>query len=300
MHKPVLLNEVIYYLDPKPNENFIDATYGLGGHAAAIISENGPRGKILGIELDPELFARAVAAEGKSKNKKFENRLTVVNDSFTNIRNIISRNKFYPVDGILFDLGISSWHLESSGRGFSFQKDEKLDMRINQDFGKISAGEIINQWNVKDLARLFREYGEERYAGRIARAIYEVRRKEKITRTLQLADIVASVYPKYFSRLHPATKVFQALRIFVNNEIENIDVALREAFGAMSAGGRLVVISFHSLEDRIAKKYFRELKQTGICKVLTKKPICPSMEEMKENPRSRSAKLRAIEKLQAF
>lgn len=297
IHRPVLLNEVIYYLDPKPNENFIDATYGLGGHAAAIISENGPRGKILGIELDPELFARAVAAEGKSKNKKFKNRLTVVNDSFTNIRNIISKNKFYPVDGILFDLGISSWHLESSGRGFSFQKDEKLDMRINQDFRRITAGEIINQWNVKDLARLFREYGEERYAGRIARAIYEVRRKEKITRTLQLADIVASVYPKYFSRLHPATKVFQALRIFVNNEIENIDVALREAFGAMSAGGRLVVISFHSLEDRIAKKYFRELKQTGICKVLTKKPICPSMEEMKMNPRSRSAKLRAIVKL---
>ncbi len=299
MHISVLTNEVIDYLNPKPNRNFIDTTYGLGGHSAAILEHNIPNGRVLGIEIDKELYRMALAAKIKDQRSKIKNRLVLVNDSFTHIKRIVSRKDFESVHGILFDLGFSSWHIEESRRGFSFQKDELLDMRFNPGIQELTAAHIINQWREEDLVRIFREYGEERYAKRIARAIRKERKKKRIISTKQLSDIITEVYPGFLRgmRLNPATKVFQALRIAVNNELENIQTALPQAFEILVREGRLVVISFHSLEDRIVKQYFRELKQESRAVVLTKKPVRASDPEIKQNPRSRSARLRAIKKL---
>jgi len=286
-HIPVLQKEVIDYLDPKPNENFIDATIGEGGHTAAILEKNKPNGKVLGIEIDPEILEKF----------KFQDRLILVNDSYVNLKNIIEKYNFGPIKGILFDLGMSSWHLEESGRGFSFQKDEPLDMRYDESLkfkvqsSKLTAEEILNKWRGEELEKILREYGQERFAQGIAKKIIETRRIRPIKTTFQLVEIIKRATPSWYhhQRIHFATKTFQALRITVNNELENIKKGLEEALDVLGKGGRLVVISFHSLEDRIVKNFFQERK----IEILTKKPIRPSLEEIKTNKRSRSAKLRA-------
>jgi len=286
MHKPVLVKEVLEYLDPKPGENFIDCTFGFGGHSLAILERNLPDGKVLGIEQDKEVLELAL------KNK----RLILIKNNFKNLKKIVKKYEFNRVSGILFDLGISSWHFDKSNRGFSFQINEPLEMNCSEN--DLNAQEIINQWPEQELARIFKEYGEERFPGRIARVICEQRSKKQIKTTKQLVDIIEQAIPRKhrYKKIHFATKVFQALRIAVNDELNNLEKALPQALDILEPGGRLVVISFHSLEDRIVKHFFKEEFKKNHLKILTKKPITPSEQEIDLNPRSRSAKLRAAEK----
>jgi 16S rRNA (cytosine1402-N4)-methyltransferase len=293
-HKPVLLKEVIEWLDVGRNKNYVDCTIGEGGHAIEILKRNGPKGKVLGIEIDPELY--------KKLKKEAPERLILVNDSYTNLKEIVERENFKKVYGILFDLGISSWHIEKSGRGFSFLRDEPLIMRYNGNLteeAKLTAEMIVNEWPEREIERILKEYGEERFAKRIVREIVKARKVKPIKTTLQLVEVIKKAVPSFYRhrKIHFATKTFQALRIAVNNELENLKVALPQTIEVLEKEGRLVVISFHSLEDRIVKNFLKEKEREGKIKILTKKPIRPSKEEVKQNPRSRSAKLRAALKI---
>jgi 16S rRNA (cytosine1402-N4)-methyltransferase len=290
IHKPVLLKEVIEYLNVGKNKNYVDCTIGEGGHAIEILKSNGPKGKVLGIEIDPELYK-------KLREEKLE-RLILVNDSYSNLKKIVEREGFKEIHGILFDLGISSWHIEKSGRGFSFLRDEPLIMRYDRR-QKLTAERIVNEWPEKEIERILREFGEERFAKRIAREIAKARKTKPIKTTFQLVEVIKRAVPSFYQhkRIHFATKTFQALRIAVNNELENLRIALPQAIEVLEKGGRLVVISFHSLEDRIVKNFLKEKERKGKIKILTKKPIQPSKEEIIKNPRSRSAKLRAALKI---
>jgi 16S rRNA (cytosine1402-N4)-methyltransferase len=295
MHIPVLQREVLQYLDPKPNENFIDCTFGEGGYAAAILEKIEPNGKVLGIEIDPELVKIA-----GQKFSKIKNRLILVNDSYVDLERFVEKYKF-KTQGILFDLGMSSWHLGESGKGFSFLKNESLDMRYNSQ-NPLTAEKILNFYSEIEIEKILREYGEERFSQQIAKNIIDFRQIKPIKTTPQLVEIIKASIPKRFQhrhtrQIHPATRTFQALRIAVNNELNNFESALPQALKALSRGGRLVVISFHSLEDRIVKNFFREKQKENLIKILTKKPISPSHQERRINPRSRSAKLRAAIKI---
>ena len=292
MHIPVLLKEVIEYLNPTSNENFIDATMGEGGHSLAILKKIAPQGKVLGVEIDSAIYE---TVKNKSKN---EERLILVNDSYVNIEKIVNDLQFQPVNGILFDLGMCSWQIDESKRGFSYLKDEPLDMRFSPE-STLTAAEIVNFWEVDDLERILKDYGEEKYAKRIALAIKETRRKKRIVGTQELVEILKKALPKNYDnyRLSPAARTFQALRITVNNELENLKMGLTMALKILSPQGRVVVISFHSLEDRIVKNFFRDNTKQSTLKTLTKKPITSSQEEIKNNIRSRSAKLRAAIKI---
>ena len=293
MHTPVLLKEVIDYLDPQANKNFIDATVGEGGHGLAILKKNGPNGKLLGIEIDSGVY------ENLKKNMaEMVERVVLVNDSYINLEKIVKKNDFKPVHGILFDLGICSWHLDTSRKGFSYLKDEPLDMRFDTK-NDLTAAEIINTWDIKKIEKILREFGEEKYVYRISLAIKEARKKERIIGTQQLVDILKRALPKNYDnkRIHFATRTFQALRIAVNNELQTIEEGLEQAIKILEPNGRIVVISFHSLEDRIIKNIFREKAKIGELNIITKKPITPCSEEIKNNSRSRSAKLRAAEKI---
>lgn len=294
MHIPVLLKEVIYYLNPESNENFIDATIGEAGHALKILQLTEPDGKLLGIDLSKEVIRRI--AKIKNENEKLKDRLILVNDSYINLEEIVKNNNFGPIQGILFDLGICSWHLESSGKGFSYKKDEPLDMRFDQK-QNLTAAEIVNFWEAEEIEKILKDFGEEKYSHRIASALKEVRKKERIVGTRQLVNLLAKTLPKNYDkgRIHFATRVFQALRIAVNNELENIGKGLNQAIKILEPKGRIVVISFHSLEDRIVKNFFREQAKINKLQILTKKPVSPTMEESKVNPRSHSAKLRAAQ-----
>ena len=295
MHIPVLTKEVLQYLNPKENENFVDCTVGEGGHTILILEKNKPNGKVLGIDLDPDQI----------KNCKLtikDSRLTLVNDSYASIKEIIGRIKFGPVNGFLLDLGYSSWQLEGTTRGFSFQKDEELDMRYNA-VQFLTAEIIVNEYSREEIERILKEYGEERFAKQIAKKITEERKIKKIESTLQLVKIIKKVIPMKFqhSGIHCATRTFQALRIAVNDELNNLTRALPNIISVLSSGGRIVIISFHSLEDKIVKNFFREKAKenppaSGI-KILTKKPLTAKDDELKKNPRSRSAKLRAFIKI---
>jgi len=293
MHIPVLKKEVLQYLDPKPNENFIDCTFGQGGHTAAILEKSKPSGKVLGIELDNELYQRLKLRMAEFPISKFQipKRSILTNDSYTNLKKIVEKYSFRPVQGILFDLGMSSWHLEESGRGFTFLKDEPLDMRYNPE-NDLTAEKIVNNYSQEKIEKILKEYGEERFAKRIAKRIIQARPK-KIKSTFQLVEIIKKAVPGKRTKIHPATRTFQALRIAVNDELNNFKKALFQAVEVLEKGGRIVIISFHSLEDRIVKNFFKDSN----LKVLTKKPIIPSQEEIKINPRSRSAKLRAAIKI---
>jgi len=293
IHIPVLQKKVLEYLNPKLNENFIDCTVSLGGHTIAILEKNKPKGKVLGIEVDPEIYK-----ELKSEKASFSNRLILVNDSFTNLKKIVKQEKFSRISGILFDLGMSSWHLEKSERGFSFLRNEPLDMRYGLKT-PLTAEKIVNYWSKFEIERILNIYGEERYSNQIAKEIIEARRKKSIKTTSQLVRIIKRAVPKRYSRgrIHLATRTFQALRITVNDELNNLEKVLPQTLEILKKEGRLVIISFHSLEDRIIKNFFRNQTKKGCLKTLIKKPIRPTIKEIKNNPRSRSARLRAAIKI---
>jgi len=284
MHIPVLKKEVLQYLDTKSNGNFIDCTINGGGHTYSILEKTKPNGKVLGIELDKDIF-------DKLSLSKID-RLVLANDSYVNLKEIVKKSKFTSINGILFDLGMSSWHLEESERGFTFLKDESLDMRYNIECQGLTAEEIVNNYSQKEIEKILKEYGEERFAKRIAREIVKERRIKPVKTTFQLKEIIKKSVPGKRTRIHPSTRTFQALRIAVNDELNNLKKALPQAVEVLEKGGRIVIISFHSLEDRIVKNFFKDSN----LKVLTKKPVISSQEEIKINPRSRSAKLRAATK----
>jgi len=297
IHQPVLLKEILEIFNPKPNENFIDATLGEGSASIEILKRTKPKGKILGIEFDPILIE-----EAKKNFEKFKlnERVILVNDNFANLEKIVKKNRFFEFKGILFDLGISRWHLEKSNRGFSFQRDEILDLRINPKVQKLKGFEILNLWSEKEIEKVLREFGEIKKAEKIAKEIVKARKIKPIISTFDLLKVLekfSKILKRKRQKIHFATRVFMALRIAVNEELENLKKGLEEAFKISKPKGKIVVISFHSLEDRIVKNFFKKLKQEKLAKVLTKKPIVPSQEEIKKNPSSRSAKLRAIEKI---
>ena len=299
MHIPVLPKEVLQYLDPKPNENFIDCTIGEAGHAIEILKKTSPGGKLLGIDLNEDSLK---SSEFKIKESGLDGkRIVLANDNFANLKNIAERFNFRPVQGILFDLGISSEELEKSGRGFSFLKDEPLLMTLWKDIkpDDLTAEKIVNNFRTEELEKIFKEYGEERFAGRIAARIAEERKRKRIKTTGELVEIIRKALPaKYkYGKIHFATRTFQALRIATNDELANLEKALVQALNVLSLRGRLAVISFHSLEDRIVKNFLKERQRNNSVKILTKKPVWPGEEEIAGNPRSRSAKLRAAEKI---
>lgn len=295
MQIPVLQKEVLKYLNPKPNENFIDCTIGEGGHSLAIIERILPEGKVLGIDwdLDPIKYL-----ESRIKHLKFKKRLILVCDNFANLKQIVKKYNFQP-DGILLDLGFSSWQIEKSRRGFSFQRNEKLDMRYSLETTELTAERIINNFPQKEIQKILKEYGEEKFAKRIAAQIIKEREIKPIKTTFQLVEITKKATPSWYhhQKLHFATRTFQALRIAVNDEIGNIKKVLPQTLEVLKPSGRIVVISFHSLEDRIVKNFLKTQAQEGLLKILTKKPIRPTKEEVEVNPRSRSAKLRAGQKI---
>jgi 16S rRNA (cytosine1402-N4)-methyltransferase len=291
MHIPALQKEILKYLEPEPNQNFIDATVGEGGHALAILERVSPSGKVLGIDWSPEIIENC-----KLKIRSFKKRVILICDNFVNLKEIVKREKFLAVSGILFDLGMSSWHLKESGRGFSFLKNEPLDMRYSPQ-NLLTAEKIVNYWSKSEIEKILREYGEEQFARKIAEKIIETRTKP-IKTTFQLVAVIKKAVPSKYQhrKIHFATRTFQALRITVNDELNNLEKALPQALAILKPEGRLAIISFHSLEDRIVKKFFRKQDSTSL-KILTKKPIRPEKKEIKINPRARSAKLRAAIKM---
>jgi 16S rRNA (cytosine1402-N4)-methyltransferase len=289
-HIPVLLEETIEALNVQPGGRYIDCTIGPGGHAAAILENSSPGGQLLGIDADPRAIRMA-----KARLNDYGESVLLVNQNFANIRSICLKHGFLPVHGILFDLGLSSVQLERNNRGFSFSHDSMLDMRLSprQD---ITAEVIINSSPENQLAEIIRDYGEERYSQRIARRIV---RQRPITTSLQLAQTVEEAVGGRRGRIHPATRTFQALRIAVNQELENLKSALEQAVDLLGFNGRLVVISYHSLEDRIVKQFMlkRASGDDACLSLINKKVITSSPAEVHYNPRSRSAKLRAAERI---
>lgn len=290
MHFPVLLKETIEYLDIKSGKKIIDATLGGGGHSFPILERILPRGKILGIEADPKAFEKM---RKRISKLNLEDNFIVVNQNFVNLKEIIEENNFGNVDGILFDLGLSTDLIEDSNRGFSFSSDEVLDMRFDPYFKKTTAAQILNQLKEKELRNIFKTYGGEKYSGRIAKTIIQERKKEKIIMTSQLRDIIKKALGSRY-HIKSLARVFQALRIVVNSELENLQKALEQGLEVLSPKGRMVVISYHSGEDRIVKQFFKNKEELEI---LTKKPISPSEIEINRNKSSRSAKLRACKKI---
>jgi len=282
-HTPVLTKEVIDYLDIKSNKNYIDATLGLGGHAEEILKKNGPHGKLLAIEQTEDGLD-----EAKNRLSKYSKRIIFVNDNFRNFEKIIKSNNFPLVSGILFDLGLASWQIGDDNIGLSFSSNHYLDMRLDP-MAKRTASEILTTYTFKELSNMFYEYGDIRSSRHLAEKIIASRKDHPIKDVRDLTKIIGSNNPKILA------PVFQALRIEVNNELSNLNAVLPQALSAVSSGGRIVVISYHSGEDRIVKNFFRANKESE--KILTKKPIVPSWEEIKLNSRSRSAKLRAAEKI---
>lgn len=307
-HKPVLVNETLALLDPREGGVFVDATMGGGGHSVEIIKRIGPGGILVGIDRDREAILSA-----KSRLESCDGQIILIQGNFRDFISILASAGVSELDGVLFDLGVSSHQLDAA-RGFSFQRDEPLDMRMNPEPGTQSAVDVVNGYTEAELADVIWKYGDERYSRRIARAIVKRREREKIETTKQLADIVLSAMPggRKWQEIHPATRTFQAIRIEVNGELEAIETALPAAIEALKIGGRIAVISFHSLEDRIVKNIFRRFSGHCECpprmpecrcgakemlKVLTRKPVVPSAEEIEENPRSRSSKLRCAERI---
>ncbi len=303
-HIPVLLNEVIKFLDPKPGNTILDATIDGGGHALAICKYIGHGGILIGIDQDSEMLK---TAELKIKNESASRRSKIIllNGNFRDIDKLLEPFKIKNLDGVLYDLGMSSFQLEESGRGFTFLKDEPLLMtyKFPVNPGDLTAKEILNTWPEKNIADILFKYGEERYARRIARNIIFHRQKNIFKTTFDLVEVIKKSVPyRPWQRLNPATKTFQALRIAVNDELRAFSESLEKAWGFLVPGSRIVIISFHSLEDRIAKRFFSAKggsasggKKQAI--ILTKKPITPSPEEISSNPRARSAKLRAAIKI---
>ncbi|MEK7464211.1 MAG: 16S rRNA (cytosine(1402)-N(4))-methyltransferase RsmH [Patescibacteria group bacterium] len=290
-HTPVLLKEVMNILEPKPGQFFIDGTLDGGGHATEIINAISPNGTFLGIDWDEEMIKRF---KNKTEDKTG---VILANDNFRNTPVILNNKNLPKADGMLLDLGFSSYHIQESGKGFSFQKDEPLDMKYNKE-QELTAAHVVNSLPRETLAEIFKKYGEERNANKFAEAIVRERNKKQIKTTTDLVSAIESVASRggyERGRIHPATRVFQALRIFVNEELQNVEEILERINEVLRPAGRVAVISFHSLEDRLVKNKFRDMAKEKRGILLTKKPIVPTREEILRNPRSRSAKLRALQ-----
>ncbi|MFA5841544.1 MAG: 16S rRNA (cytosine(1402)-N(4))-methyltransferase RsmH [Candidatus Paceibacterota bacterium] len=296
-HIPVLLKEAIEALDLKKGDVVLDCTINGGGHSLVITEMIGKRGILIGLDEDKSALARA-----KEHLAGSEAKVILEESNFRNLDKALMKSGIKEVDKILFDFGLSSDQLDNSGRGFSFKRDEPLLMTLGvvPKIGQLTALEIVNSWNEEDLAGIIYEYGEERFSRRIAHGIAEARKKDVIRTTTELREIVERSVPASYrnGRIHPATRTFQGLRIAVNDELGAIKEGLVKASQALSKGGRIAAISFHSLEDRIVKQYFRDLAKSGEFLSITKKPIVPGKEEENANPRARSAKLRSIKKIQ--
>jgi 16S rRNA (cytosine1402-N4)-methyltransferase len=302
-HQPVLYNEIIHFLQPHQSGRYVDGTIGAGGHARGILDASGPEGLLLGFDVDSSALQLA-----RKHLESYQDRVFLVNSSFKYLGKQLNAMGWRMVDGILFDLGLSSMQLDIPERGFSFGKEAPLDMRFNQQ-DQISAKELVNNLPEGELADLLFKYGEERHSRRVAKEIVKAR---PIESTIELAKIVASATSSGRPGMHPATRTFQALRIAVNDELAAIEEVLPQAISSLKSGGRLAVIAYHSLEDRIVKHYFRQESKDCICppeqimctcghkavvKVITKRPIRPQEEEIINNSRARSARLRVVEKI---
>ena len=292
IHQTVLLNETIEGLNLlKENSIVVDGTFGGGGHSLEVLKRY-PKAKIIAVDQDKGVFEKA-----KDKFKGLEDRVTFVNDNF---RNISLHPLPEKIDGIILDLGLSSDQLENSGRGFSFMKDEPLLMTMKENPlpEDLTARDMINDWSEKNLADIIYGYGEERFSRRIAKGIVEARKKEKIMTTFDLVKVIENSVPASYrkGKINCATKTFQAIRIAVNDELNALKTGLEKSFEVLKKGGRMSVISFHSLEDRIVKNFYRDKQKEGAAKLINKKPIIASEAETRKNPRSRSAKLRILEK----
>lgn len=294
-HLPVLLKEVVAILQPRAGGRYLDATVGLGGHAEALLIESMPTGRLYGIDRDAQALALC-----KGRLRKFGNRIELFQGDFAMLGAIAIENGWAPFDGILFDLGLSSFQLDDASRGFSFMKDGPLDMRMDRQGGGKSAAALLSRLSDRELERLLQDYGEERWARRIATRIVQERRKQPLTSTAQLVRLVAAAVPRraWPRRIHVATRTFQALRIAVNDELTRLIHGLQDAVELLTVGGRICIISFHSLEDRIVKGRFREWahSEPPRIRLVTKRPVVPTEQEIKANPRARSAKLRAAER----
>ncbi|MGE5677415.1 MAG: 16S rRNA (cytosine(1402)-N(4))-methyltransferase RsmH [Pseudomonadota bacterium] len=307
-HIPVLLQETLKYLDPKAGGVYMDGTLGGAGHSSEIVKRIIPGGVLIGIDQD----SNAIEAAGKRLEPYKEN-VIIVRNNFRNIKSIARENGFNAVDGILLDIGVSSHQLDEEERGFSYMHDGPLDMRMNTE-RDYDASDIVNEASEQEITRILRDFGEEKWAARIAKFIIQERKNGRIDTTFKLVDIIKRAIPAAARREggHPAKRTFQALRIAVNDELEVLEQALRDSVDILKPGGRLVVITFHSLEDRIVKTVFNNLEKPCTCppqlpvcvcgkepqlKVLTKKPVSATEEELEMNTRSKSAKLRAAERV---
>jgi 16S rRNA (cytosine1402-N4)-methyltransferase len=291
VHEPIMTAETIALLAPSRGGLFVDCTVGLGGHARALLEAGASR--VLGLDRDPDALKIA-----RARLEEFGDRVELVHADYRQLGRVLDDRGVAGVAGTLADLGVSSMQLDAEGRGFSFRRDEPLDMRMDQSQGP-TAADLLDRTGEEELANLIFEYGEERYSRRIARSIVEARRRAPITTTGQLAQIVRRAVPRRgYQRIDPATRTFQAIRIWVNRELDQLEVFIGEACTRLLAGARFAVITFHSLEDRIVKHAFRALAQGRMAlQILTKRPIVPGDTELDRNPRSRSAKLRAVERL---
>jgi len=302
-HLSVLYQESINFLQPKNHGRYVDGTLGAGGHASGILDSSQPDGQLLGLDIDDQALKIA-----ETRLESYGNRVVIKKDSYANLANQLCNINWTCADGIILDLGLSSMQLDTSDRGFSFMQDAPLDMRFNKD-QKRTADEIINTWSENDLIKVLWEFGEEPKSRQIAARIIDQR---PVSTTHQLAALILGAYKGKRGKVHPATKTFQALRIAVNDELETLEKGLEGALKALCKGGRLAVISFHSLEDRKVKQLFQRESRDCICppeqpvcvcghkasvRLITKKAIIPSQEEVVKNPRARSAKLRVVEKL---
>lgn len=308
-HLSVMPDEVLACLQPQPGETFVDGTLGGGGHSRLLLEATAPNGRLIGLDRDQD----ALQAASRILSP-YGDRVTLRHSNFSEVDQVLEELGIKGIDGMLLDLGVSSFQLDAGHRGFSFQVDAPLDMRMDRSKG-LTAAEILQQYSAEELARIFFEYGEERYSRRIARRIVEQRVETPLTTTGQLAELVRHSVPRgrVPTRIHPATRVFQALRIEVNGELEHVAQGLEKAINCLRPGGRLAVISFHSLEDRLVKRYFRSEAKGCICpprlpqcvcnhqprvEVLTRKGLRASEKEVANNPRSRSAVLRAVRRCQ--
>lgn len=304
-HTPVLLHETLSYLAPLPGKTIVDATLGGGGHAEAILERIGGNGRCFGFDADADALTAA-----RERLKQFGGRFVPVHDNFGNLQTVLSQHSTDAVDGVLFDLGVSSHQLDDPSRGFTFRTDAMLDMRMDRR-KDLHAGQVVNTYSLNELEEIFRSYGEEKHARRIASRIVEQRHRTAVETTGDLASIVESVVGVRFA-IKSLARVFQALRIEVNRELDQLHQGLQQALRVVRSGGRIVVISYHSLEDRIVKDCFRDAARSILpsglkpvpdtviepaVRILTKKPVEASASEIQRNPRARSAKLRAVEKV---
>ena len=309
VHVPVLLKEVLYYLNLKQGDIIFDGTLGGAGHTIEIIKAIAPTGRVIGVDLHSQTISTAT-----SKLKKFSKNVVLVNDNFANIKKILKRINIESIDGMLLDLGLSSFLIDRSKRGFSYLKDEKLDMRFGDNIN-LSAFDVVNEYPQGKLIEIFRRYGEERWSGLIAKNIVEHRKTGDVKTTGELVEIIKDSIPrkfKYKRKGHPAKRIFQAIRMEVNKELDNLEKAIKDGFEILKSDGRMVIISYHSLEDRMVKSKF--LQYEGVCtcppdfpvckcdrkkraEIITRKVVRPKPEEISQNPRSKSARLRVLEKL---